>query len=79
MATSVNVPKLGIAMTEGKLVSWLVADGDTVSAGEPLYLLETDKVENEIDAPVSGTIRFLCEAGDTYPVGTLIAEIDDEG
>ena len=38
-------------MTEGTLVEWLVADGDAVTPGDVLYRIETDKVENEIEAP----------------------------
>ena len=72
---TVNIPKLGVAMTEGVLVEWLVADGATVTAGEPLYLLETDKVENEITAPCSGVISITGAAGQTYPVGTPVAKI----
>ena len=75
MSTPIHLPKLGMAMQEGTLVEWLVADGSTVNAGDPIYMLETDKVENEIEAPVSGTIRCLAAANETYPVGTLIGEI----
>src|SRR5258706_16009738 len=60
-------------MTEGTLVEWLVADGDTVAAGTPLYLLETEKVENEIESPVAGTIRLVRTAGESYAVGTTVA------
>jgi len=63
-------------MTEGTLVEWLVADGDTVSAGDLLYRVETDKVENEIEAPVGGVIHITGEEGETYDVGTQIGSID---
>jgi pyruvate/2-oxoglutarate dehydrogenase complex dihydrolipoamide acyltransferase (E2) component len=69
------IPKIGTAMTEGTLAEWLVADGDTVEEGAPLCTLETDKVSNEIEAPTGGVIRILAEAGETYDVGTVIAEI----
>jgi pyruvate/2-oxoglutarate dehydrogenase complex dihydrolipoamide acyltransferase (E2) component len=62
-------------MTEGTLTSWLVADGDQVDAGTPIYVLETDKVENEVEAVVGGTITLLAEPGETYAVGAVIAEI----
>lgn len=75
MATAVTIPKLGTAMTEGVLAEWLVADGDRVESGTPLYRLETDKVENEIEAPVSGVVTLLGTEDQTYPVGTKIAEI----
>jgi pyruvate/2-oxoglutarate dehydrogenase complex dihydrolipoamide acyltransferase (E2) component len=76
MALTLRIPKLGWQMAEGTLTEWLVADGEEVTAGMPIYVLETDKVENQIDAPAAGTIRLLAEPGGTYPVGHTIAEID---
>lgn len=75
MPTPVSLPKLGVAMAEGTLVEWLVSDGEAVAAGQPLYRLETDKVENEIEAPAAGVVTLVAEAGGMYPVGTLLAEI----
>jgi pyruvate/2-oxoglutarate dehydrogenase complex dihydrolipoamide acyltransferase (E2) component len=63
-------------MSEGTLVEWLVSDGDTVQAGDILYRIETDKVENEIEAPVAGTVRITGEEGETYDVGTQIGSIE---
>ena len=71
----IKIPKLGVSMTEGTLVEWFVADGDTVDSGTPIYRLETDKVENDIESPTAGTIRLVGEPGETYDVGTTIAEI----
>lgn len=76
MATPINIPKLGVSMTEGTLVEWLVADGDTVAAGDELYRIETDKVENDIEAPVAGVVHLSGEEGETYDVGTQIGSID---
>jgi len=74
----IRIPKLGVAMTEGTVVQWLVEDGAAVGAGEPLYVLETDKVENEIESPTTGVIRIVGTPGEVYDVGTLIATIDSE-
>ncbi len=63
-------------MSEGTLVEWLVADGDNVQPGDILYRIETDKVENEIEAPVAGVVRITGEEGETYDVGTQIGSID---
>jgi pyruvate/2-oxoglutarate dehydrogenase complex dihydrolipoamide acyltransferase (E2) component len=63
-------------MTEGTLVEWLVRDGQSVQAGDVLYRIETDKVENDIEAPVGGTIRITGVAGDTYDVGVQIGSIE---
>ena len=76
MTAPINIPKLGIAMTEGTIAQWLVADGAAVDAGQPLYVLETDKVENEIEAPASGVLRVLAAEGTAYPVGTHIGNIE---
>jgi pyruvate/2-oxoglutarate dehydrogenase complex dihydrolipoamide acyltransferase (E2) component len=72
----VAVPKLGWHVSEAYLVEWLVADGAIVNAGEPLYTLETEKAEQVIEAPVSGVVRIKAAAEETYPVGHLIAEIE---
>lgn len=70
------MPKPGDAITEAILVNVLVADGEHVDEGDPLYSIETDKVEMEIDAPASGTVHWKAEVGETYEVGDLLAEID---
>lgn len=75
MASRLKIPKLGMSMTEATIVEWLVADGDSVQEGQPLYLLETDKTENEVPSPVAGVITLIGVADETYEVGTVIAEI----
>ena len=64
-----------MSMTEATIVEWLVADGDSVQEGQPLYLLETDKTENEVPSPVAGVIKLIGAVDETYEVGTVIAEI----
>jgi pyruvate/2-oxoglutarate dehydrogenase complex dihydrolipoamide acyltransferase (E2) component len=76
MATEVLLPKLGFSMNEGEITEWLAADGDTVTAGQPLFLLEADKSANEVESPASGTLRILAPAGETYTVGTVIGTIE---
>ncbi|MEO0030445.1 MAG: hypothetical protein RIS94_203 [Pseudomonadota bacterium] len=75
MAVEVILPKLGFSMNEGILAEWLVADGATVKEGEPLFALESDKSTQEVDSPASGTLKILKEVGETYEVGTILAEI----
>ena len=75
MASRLKIPKLGMSMTEATIVEWLVADGDSVQEGQPLYLLETDKTENEVPSPVAGVIKLIGVVDETYEVGTVIAEI----
>lgn len=75
MTTHVLLPKLGFSMNEGTLNEWLAADGESVQQGQPLYLLESDKSVQEIEAPVSGKLKILQQAGHVYGVGTVLAEI----
>lgn len=75
MAAELAIPQLGVTMTEGVLAEWLVEDGASVTAGQPVYLLETDKTETEIEAPAAGTLSIKAQAGDTYGVGTVVGEI----
>jgi pyruvate/2-oxoglutarate dehydrogenase complex dihydrolipoamide acyltransferase (E2) component len=72
----IRIPKLGMEMTEGTLAQWLVGDGDRVAQDDPMYVLETDKVENEVSAPVSGVLRHIGREGSTYPVGEVIGELE---
>ena len=76
MSIEVLMPQLGWSMEEGTLHSWLVDDGAIVSEGQALYIVETDKAETEIQAPASGVVRFRGTAGEVYPVGTCVAEIE---
>lgn len=76
-----TLPSLGADMDEGMLAAWLVAPGDTVSRGQVIAEVETDKgiIEVEIweDAVIS---EFLVEPGDTrLPVGTPIARLTTVG
>lgn len=73
----VVLPKWGVTMQEAELTDWLVAVGDTVSEGQPIAAVGTDKVDGEIEAPAAGVLSAqLVAAGDTVPVGTTIAIID---
>jgi len=76
MSTNIKIPKLGMSMDEAKLVEWLAKDGEHVEAGAPLYEIETDKATQEVEAPVSGTLKIVAEKGETYEVGHLIATIE---
>jgi len=76
MATDILLPKIGFSMTEGQIAEWLAKDGDQVTEGQPLYLLEADKSANEVEAPASGTLRITAEPGETYEVGTVLGTIE---
>jgi pyruvate/2-oxoglutarate dehydrogenase complex dihydrolipoamide acyltransferase (E2) component len=76
MATEILLPKIGFSMNEGVVAEWLAADGDTVTEGQPLFLLEADKSANEVEAPASGVLHITAEAGETYVVGTVLGTIE---
>jgi pyruvate/2-oxoglutarate dehydrogenase complex dihydrolipoamide acyltransferase (E2) component len=75
MATEIRIPQLGFSMTEGTIVEWLVADGDTIEAGQPIYAMEADKATQEIESPSAGVIKLIGVEGETYEIGSVIAEI----
>jgi pyruvate/2-oxoglutarate dehydrogenase complex dihydrolipoamide acyltransferase (E2) component len=75
MSTEVLLPKIGFSMNEATLGRWLIEDGAQVNAGEPLYEIESDKSTQEVEAPASGQLRIHAAPGETYTVGTLLAEI----
>jgi pyruvate dehydrogenase E2 component (dihydrolipoamide acetyltransferase) len=73
---TVEMPKMGDTMEEGKILRWLKHEGDTVKKGEFLAEVETDKVNIEIEAFASGVLRkILVAEGQSAPIGTGIALI----
>jgi pyruvate dehydrogenase E2 component (dihydrolipoamide acetyltransferase) len=76
LATEVIMPALGMAQETGRLVSWLKAEGEQVTQGEPLMEVETDKATVEIEAPATGILSKVSAAvDDEVPVGQTIAVI----
>ncbi len=75
MTREVILPKTGMYEGDVTLVEWLVEDGGEVEAGEPLFVMESDKVEMEIEAEFSGLIRHEAEPGLEAPIGTRIGVI----
>ena len=74
MAENVILPKWGLTMEEGTVNAWVKQEGDTVTEGETLAEVETDKINNELPAPVSGVLaKILIPVGETVPVGTVLA------
>ncbi len=63
MSTEVLLPKIGFSMNEGVLTRWLVDDGATVTQGQPLYELESDKSLQEVEAPASGRLKIVAGHG----------------
>jgi len=80
MATRVFMPKAGMDMEEGTIVQWLKREGDTVTAGEPLLEIETDKVNLEVEVPATGVLlRITRREGETVPVTETIGWIGEAG
>jgi pyruvate/2-oxoglutarate dehydrogenase complex dihydrolipoamide acyltransferase (E2) component len=82
MAELIKMPKMGATMTEGKLIKWLVKEGDTVEEGDSIFEVETDKLSNEIESYEDGTIlKILVSEGETVPCQTplaIIGETDED-
>ncbi len=73
---TVEMPKMGDTMDEGKILRWIKHEGDPVKKGESLAEVETDKVNIEIEAFASGVLRkILVAEGDSAPIGSGIALI----
>jgi pyruvate dehydrogenase E2 component (dihydrolipoamide acetyltransferase) len=80
MAYFFAMPKLGMDMTEGQIVSWLAGEGDQVKEGDPLLEVETDKATNEVEAPLDGILaKVVHKAGETVACSTIIAVILADG
>jgi pyruvate dehydrogenase E2 component (dihydrolipoamide acetyltransferase) len=81
MATELKMPALSPTMEEGTLAKWLVKEGDTVSSGDILAEIETDKATMEFEAVDEGTVAKILvpEGTDGVKVGTAIALIAGEG
>ncbi len=70
------MPALGVAQEKGTLLNWRKAEGQSVTKGEPLMEIETDKATVEIEAPASGILtNVTASVGDEVPVGNRIAVI----
>ncbi len=80
MPTYFAMPKLGLNMIEGHIVSWLVKEGALVKAGQSIIEIETDKATNEVEAPATGTIgKILHKEGEDVPCNGVLAVILAQG
>ena len=81
MAINITMPALSPTMEEGTLAKWLVKEGDTVSSGDIIAEIETDKATMEVEAVDEGTIaKILVEAGaEGVKVNEVIAILAEEG
>lgn len=80
MEKELKMPKLRPEMETGVLCAWLKEEGDTVTVGEALFEIETEKVVNRIEATESGVLKKqLFEEGDTVKVYTPVAILETKG
>jgi len=74
MAETINMPKLGFDMAEGTLVRWVKKVGETITKGDVLAEIETDKATVEVESSASGVVRkLLVDEGAVVPVNSPIA------
>jgi len=80
--SEVFMPALSSTMKEGKVVSWLKAEGDEIEAGEAIMVVESDKADMDVEAFEDGFLaKIIIDEGGTAPVGAavaLIAATEDE-
>jgi pyruvate/2-oxoglutarate dehydrogenase complex dihydrolipoamide acyltransferase (E2) component len=71
----IRIPRVSVAVSEAELVDLLVEGGQHVAEGTPIYVIATEKVEQEIEAGASGTVQWTGEVGTTYDIGAEIGII----
>lgn len=75
MTTDVKVPASGESIASANVARWHRKNGDNVVKGEVLVTLETDKISNELEAPVDGVMEILVPEGEEVPIGETIARV----
>jgi pyruvate dehydrogenase E2 component (dihydrolipoamide acetyltransferase) len=74
------MPQLGLTMEQGTILQWLKAEGEQVTKGQPVVLIQTEKVEYEVEAPAAGTLlKVVAQAGEELPVGGLMGILGQPG
>jgi pyruvate dehydrogenase E2 component (dihydrolipoamide acetyltransferase) len=75
----ITMPKWGLAMQEGTLAKWSVAEGSAIRAGQEIADIETTKIANVYESPVEGILRKrIAQEGESLPVGALLAVVADQ-
>lgn len=79
MAIQILMPKIGLTMSEGKIVEWKKREGEWVEKGEVLFAFETEKVTFEVESSQSGFLaRILVQADETVPIGTIVGLLTEK-
>jgi pyruvate dehydrogenase E2 component (dihydrolipoamide acetyltransferase) len=80
MAITFGMPSLGHTMEKGKIIEWLKHEGDPIAKGEPLVVIETDKVITEVESPADGVVlRIVAPSEEERPIGALLAVLGSQG
>lgn len=78
MRRELLVPKLGLTMSEGVLVEWMVQPGESFKVDQGVFVIESEKAANEVGAEADGVLlEIKAQAGETLPCGTVIGYWDD--
>ncbi len=78
MAIEIKVPDMGESVIEATVARWMKQEGESVSAGEPVVELETDKINLEVGAQQAGVLqRIAKQAGETVSVGDVLAWVGE--
>jgi 2-oxoglutarate dehydrogenase E2 component (dihydrolipoamide succinyltransferase) len=76
--TEFKLPKMGESITEGTILNWIVSEGESFQEGDVLVEVGTDKVDNEVPAPFSGTlVETKCGVNDIVKIGEVIAVLEE--
>ena len=71
----IRIPRVSVAVAEAELVELLVESGRHVEEGTPIYVIATEKAEQEVEAGASGTVQWTGEVGTVYDIGVEIGVI----
>jgi pyruvate/2-oxoglutarate dehydrogenase complex dihydrolipoamide acyltransferase (E2) component len=73
----IRIPRVSVAISEAELLEFLVESGERVEEGAPLFVIATEKVDQEIEAGASGTVQWTGQIGTTYDIGAEIGVITE--
>jgi pyruvate dehydrogenase E2 component (dihydrolipoamide acetyltransferase) len=73
MAENIVMPKLAMAMKQGKVVKWNAGEGEKIEKGQVVMVIESEKVSYEVEAPISGFLHILVELDKVIPVNETVA------
>jgi len=71
----IRIPRVSVAISEAELTDLLVDAGERVEEGTPIYVIATEKVEQEIEAGASGVVQWTGQVGTIYDIGAEIGVI----